>query len=88
MTTESRTGIIKSDGTISPESKSTFFDVNRNGLYLAIGSAIPNNDITATIPPVKSQPADFYGHSPCQQKSWYNRTILHQRAENIGKVSV
>lgn len=32
IATESRAGIIKSDGTTSPESKSTFFDVNMNGL--------------------------------------------------------
>ena len=53
MTTENRAGIIKSDGTTSPESKSTFFDVKINGLNLAIGSMIPSKDITATIPPVK-----------------------------------
>ena len=53
MATESRAGIIKSDGNTSPESKSTFFDVKMNGLHLAIGSIIPSKDITATIPPVK-----------------------------------
>ena len=53
MATESRAGIIKSDGTASPESKSTFFDVKMNGLNSAIGSMIPDKDITATTPPVK-----------------------------------
>ena len=53
MTPESKAGIIKSDGTTPPESKSTFFDVKMNGLNLAIGSMIPSKDITATIPPVK-----------------------------------
>ena len=53
IATESKAGIIKSDGTTSPESKSTFFDVKMNGLHLAIGSIIPSKDITATIPPVK-----------------------------------
>ena len=52
--TEMKAGIINSVGMTSPEIKSTFFEVNINGLNLAIGSIIPSKDIRATIPPVKS----------------------------------
>ena len=53
-TTEIKAGIINSAGTTSPEISSTFFEVKMNGLNFAIGSIIPNKDIRATIPPVKS----------------------------------
>lgn len=52
MATESKAGIIKSNGTTSPESKSTFFDVKMNGLHLAIGSIIPSKDIHAILPQI------------------------------------
>lgn len=52
--TEMKAGIINSAGMTSPEIKSTFFEVKINGLNLAIGSIIPDKDIKATMPPVKS----------------------------------
>lgn len=53
-TTEMKAGIINSAGMILPEIRPTFFEVKMNGLNFAIGSIIPNKDIRATIPPVKS----------------------------------
>ena len=53
ITTERMAGMKNSDTEATPEIKSTFFEVKRNGLNFFSGGVIPSREISATIPPVK-----------------------------------
>ena len=70
ITTERMAGMKNSDTEAAPEIRSTFFEVNRNGLNLASGSTIPSREISATIPPVKRMLVKVCWD--CQFSMWKN----------------